>query len=109
MPLISIPRPFQPDSMLTHYGVEDATAAGPWRTVTPAALPQSATRRRVEPSRLLDPAERKGASERGEEQNRAVGAVVQALRHAGIAASATGIRVQRGTLRRKRRTRRMLR
>jgi CRISPR-associated protein Csb2 len=83
------------DSMLARYGVESATAACRWRTVTPAALPHSATRRRIEPSRLRDPAEQKRATERAEEHNRAASAVVQALRHAGIAATATEIRVQR--------------
>jgi len=83
------------DSMLAHYGVGNARAARRWRTVTPAALPQSAARRRIVPSGLRDPAERKGASERAEGQNRAAGEVVKALRYSGIAANATEIRVQR--------------
>jgi CRISPR-associated protein Csb2 len=83
------------DNMLAHYGIREAAAARRWRTVTPAVLPQSAARRRIEHPGLRDPANRKGASERAEEQRRAADAVVQALRHAGIAASATQIRVQR--------------
>jgi CRISPR-associated protein Csb2 len=86
--------PTADDSMLAHYGIREAMAARRWRTVTPAALARSAARRRIDPAQLRDPSERKGATERAEEQDRAAGAVVQALRHAGIAASTTRIRVQ---------------
>ena len=85
-------------TMLAHYGIQDATRARRWRTVTPAALPLSAARRRIHPGRLHNPAERKKAPERAAEQNRAAGAVVQALRHAGIAGSALQIQVQREPL-----------
>jgi CRISPR-associated protein Csb2 len=81
--------------MLRHYGIERAPPARVWRTVTAAALAQSAARRRIEPARLRDPAERKGAPERTAEQNRAACAVIQSLRHAGIADGVAAIRVQR--------------
>jgi CRISPR-associated protein Csb2 len=87
--------PAAANSMLSRYGVEDATAARRWRTVTPAGLPQSAARRRIEPSGFRYRAERKGGPERTDEQNRAAAGVVQALRHAGIGANATEIQVQR--------------
>jgi CRISPR-associated protein Csb2 len=63
--------------------------------VTPVALPQAAARRRIEPSRHREPAEWKGAAERGAEEGRASAGVVRALRHAGIDVSVTGLRVQR--------------
>ena len=81
--------------MLRHYGIDPAYPARVWRTVTPAVLPQSAARRRMDPTCLGDPADRKGASERTTEQNRAAAAVIQALRHAGVGAGVTAIRVQR--------------
>jgi CRISPR-associated protein Csb2 len=84
--------------MLRHYGIEQAYPARVWRTVTPAALPQSAARRRIDPIRLRELAERKGASERMAEQNRAADAVIQGLRHAGIRATVTAIQVQREPL-----------
>jgi CRISPR-associated protein Csb2 len=68
--------------MLAHYGVEDGRPTRAWRTVTPAVLPQQAARRRVDPARRR--AEAKGGAERAEEEGRAVSAVIQALRHAGI-------------------------
>jgi CRISPR-associated protein Csb2 len=78
--------------MLDHYGVDHRNGvsyrARVWRTVTPAALPKSAARQR-------DPAERKGGPERAEEQERAAGAVIEALRHAGIGTRTTDIRTQR--------------
>jgi CRISPR-associated protein Csb2 len=73
--------------MLRHYGIDSVTAAASvWRTVTPAALPQSAGRRA---------SRRKTAPERVEEETKAAAAVVQALRHAGIATRVTAVRVQR--------------
>jgi CRISPR-associated protein Csb2 len=81
------------DGMLDHYGIDRSACV--WRTVTPAALPRAATRGRIGPSRLPDRAERKGAYERGEEQNRAASAVAQALRHVGVGAGVATIRVQR--------------
>ena len=81
--------------MLRHYGIESAQPACVWRTVTPAVLAQAAARRRIDQTRLHDPAERKGAAERTAEQNRAAGAVIQALRHAGVTRHISAIRVQR--------------
>ena len=66
-----------------------------WRTITPAALPQTAARRRIDPRRLRDPAEQKGAPERAEEQGQAASAVIQAMRHAGVTVAVAAIRVQR--------------
>lgn len=78
-----------------HYGIgqDDAQTRRLWRTVTPAALPARAARRRIDPARTGP--EAKGASERLAEEARAVGAVAQALRHAGIATPVEFIRVQR--------------
>lgn len=77
------------DDMLGHY-------IGPgrrWRSVTAVALPESARRRRIDPARRqLDP---KPASERITEEGRASAAVRAALRHAGVVAPATFLRVQR--------------
>jgi CRISPR-associated protein Csb2 len=99
-------------SMLWHYGVHDRrNDARHWRSVTPIALP--ASRRRIDPERLRDelraaggagPAnlkEAKRASERAAEEEAAIGAVVQALRHAGVTAKPDSIRVQREPLTRR--------
>jgi CRISPR-associated protein Csb2 len=80
------------ESMLLHYGMADR-GFDLWRTVTPAALPESARRRRIDPAR--GPAEAKGGAERAAEQSGAAGTVVQALRHADIRTRADVIRVQR--------------
>jgi CRISPR-associated protein Csb2 len=91
--------PSPDNGILEHYGIDQRDGIDRrtrvWRTVTPAALPQIAARRRIDPTRLRDPAERKGAPERIAEENRSAGAIVQALRHAGVGASVTAIRVQR--------------
>jgi CRISPR-associated protein Csb2 len=83
--------------MLSHYGLDEALAASLWRTVTPAALPQQAARRRIDPARKR--AQAKGGVERHTEETAAAeaaaSAVVQALRHAGVAARPEAIRVQR--------------
>ncbi len=81
------------ESMLTHYGVTHRTRSRVWRTVTPAALPVYAKRRRIDPARQA--AEAKGGGERAAEQARAAGAVVQALRHAEVRTAAEAIRLQR--------------
>lgn len=78
-------------TMLEHYGIEDAARL--WRTVTPAALPERAARRRVDPRRIRE--EAKGGAERLREHAAAEWAVLQALRHTGIGASVETIRVQR--------------
>lgn len=80
------------ESMLKWYGVNGETFLH-WRSITPAALPETAQRRRIEPSRRISEAKR--GAERATEQKRAVAAVVQALRHAEIPARADIIRVQR--------------
>ncbi len=78
---------------LRHYGVEDDNPHSLWRTVTPAALPESARRRRVDPARKDQ--EPKAGAERKQEQVRAAAAVCQALRHAEVRLRPEVIRVQR--------------
>lgn len=80
-------------TMLAHYGVDTDERHRQWRTVTPAALPETAARRRIDPRRLRE--EAKGGHERAREQNIAATAVFQALRHVGIDAQVSAIRVQR--------------
>lgn len=79
--------------MLKHYGIGDVPPARVWRTVTPAALPQQASRRRIDPARQREDA--KGSSERVGEEGRAVSAVPQALRHADVSQCSIAVRVQR--------------
>ena len=81
--------------MPEHYGVErnGKQTFHLWRTVTPAALPERAARRRSDPARRNETA--KGAKERLKEETRAAGAVRQALRHAGIETAVAAVRVQR--------------
>jgi len=100
--------PAEDDGMLDHYGIGDDRHDGRlWRTVTPAALPERAARRRIDPKKLrveLDGArltkamelkEAKGSHERVDEERRAAAAVAHALRHADISASVEAVRVQR--------------
>ncbi len=70
------------DSMLRHYGI-NAAAARLWRSVTPVVLPTPRLRGRA------------NGSARAAFQARAAGAVVDALRHAGVWAAAREIRVQK--------------
>jgi CRISPR-associated protein Csb2 len=104
----SVLTPADDDSMLRHYGIDEARGAAHrlWRTVTPAALPERAGRRRIDPGRLraevaaarggrAEFKEAKSSSERGEEETRAASAVMHALRHAGIPAPVEATRVQR--------------
>jgi CRISPR-associated protein Csb2 len=79
--------------MLRHYGIGDEASARTWRTVTPAAIPDAAGRRRIDPARKL--VEAKGGAERVQEQQRAAAAVIQALRHANVRTRVVWIRVQR--------------
>ncbi len=79
--------------MLPHYGIGDRDGHRRWRTVTPAALPDSAMRRRIDPDHKLD--EAKSGQERAQESAKAGAAVVQALRYAGVSVRAEAIRVQR--------------
>lgn len=81
------------DAFLRHFGLEVERPHRVWRTVTPAALPEGARRRRIDPARKRE--EPKGGDERAREQARAAGAVRQALRHAGVGANVEAIRVQR--------------
>lgn len=83
--------PSDDSTMLRHYGTD--VLARRWRTVTPAVLPETAKRRRIDPLRVAE--EAKGGTERATEEARAVAAVVQALRHAGVRSGAEAIRVQR--------------
>ncbi len=85
--------PTDDEAMQKNFGFDEAFRI--WRTVTPAALPEKAARRRIAPERIRDCAEQKGASERIEEEARAAYAVRQALRHANIDEPVETIRVQR--------------
>ncbi len=78
---------------LRHYGMDDDGGHRVWRTVTPAALPEDARRRRVDPTRKS--ADAKAGRERATEQARAAAGVCQALRHAGVRTGAEAVRVQR--------------
>jgi CRISPR-associated protein Csb2 len=78
--------------MPRHYGIGDDLFRR-WRTVTPAALPECAARRRIDPARRRE--EAKGGAERAAEEQRAAAAVRDALRHAGVATPVESIRVQR--------------
>lgn len=75
-------------AMPRHFGVslseQPAETSRFWQTVMPAALPVHTTRSRMQSS-----------SERLAEEQRALFAVHQALRHAGIEAKVTSLRVQR--------------
>ncbi len=84
--------PTETHDMLRHYGIDAGRPRRRWHTVTPAALPQ-ARRRRIDPARRLD--EAKGGAERAQEETTAAGAVLHALRHAGITARPSDIRIQR--------------
>jgi CRISPR-associated protein Csb2 len=81
------------EHMLAHYGVTNQIRSRVWRTVTPAALPESARRRRIDPARVA--AEAKDGLERAGEQGRAAAAVAQALRHIEVRDQVEAVRVQR--------------
>ena len=81
------------ENMLTHYGIDTDKLYRIWRTVTPLALPESAARRRIDPNQRPEAAKR--GAERTEERVRAAGAVMQALRHAGVRSSIQQLRLQR--------------
>ena len=83
--------PSEAEGMLKHYGVDDRFRI--WRTVTPAALPESVRRRRIDPTRVAE--EAKGGAERSDEQKRTAAAVFHALRHAQVRCRPDEIRVQR--------------
>ena len=77
--------------VLKYYSAEKGATV--WRSITPVAVPESAGRRRIEPSRRI--AEAKPASEKSAEQNRAARAVIAALRHADVRSPVAQIAVQR--------------
>ncbi|WP_447972937.1 type I-G CRISPR-associated protein Csb2 [Nitrospira sp. Kam-Ns4a] len=87
------------EGFLRHYGLADAMSGAAqrghrvWRTVTPAALPEGARRRRIGPARKR--AAGKAGSERAKEEAHAAFAGCQALRHAGVRAGVEAVRVQR--------------
>lgn len=68
-------------------------------SVTPAALPLVAARRRIDPAKRREQA--KGAAERSQEEAQACVSVLQALRHAEIHVEVRSIHVQREPLSRK--------
>jgi CRISPR-associated protein Csb2 len=80
------------ESMLRWYGLAGQTYVR-WRTITPAALPEIAERRRIEPTRRT--AEVKRGAERAGEQQQAANEVIHALRHANLPTNVDAIRVQR--------------
>jgi CRISPR-associated protein Csb2 len=71
------------DGFLRHFGLEEATAYRLWRTVTPAALPAFAGRRRRQTG--LDPARKLAI---------AAVAVFHALRHAGVRTKVKTMKLQ---------------
>lgn len=79
--------PAADDAMLQRY----LRPSAEWRSMTPVALPTA--RRRIEPDRRTE--EAKGAPERAEEERAAIGAVHQALRHAGVRAQVAAVQVRR--------------
>lgn len=81
------------EGFLRHYGVTDDGGHCVWRTVTPAALPEQAHRRRIDPARRLQ--EAKAGDERSREILQAAVAVRQALRHAGVRTAVETMRLQR--------------
>ena len=81
------------EGMLRHYGINENVGAHTFYTVTPAALPATAARRRIEPTRKLE--EAKKGTERLKEQQSATGVVLQALRHTDVRTAVEEIRVQR--------------
>jgi CRISPR-associated protein Csb2 len=91
--ILDILTPSTDESMLRHYGLGTRARDRVWRSVTPVALPESAKRRRIEPTRMA--AEAKDGTERADEQGRAAAAVVQALRHSEVRTRAEMIRIQR--------------
>lgn len=79
------------ERMQRHYGFDQKHRI--WQTVTAAVLPESTARRRIEPTRQTD--EAKAARERIQEESRAIGAVLQSLRHTGVETPVAHIQVRR--------------
>lgn len=82
--------PARDQGMLFHY-IPAEPGERVWRTVTPTALPVA--RRRIEPTRMA--VEAKNGRERAEEELKATGSVLQALRHAGVRSRVAQIKAQR--------------
>jgi len=80
------------DRMLSHYGL-DGTKHKTWQTVTPAVLPESVGRRRIDRTRKHE--EAKSATERAGEEMRAAAAVLHDLRAVQFLPQLDAIRVQR--------------
>jgi len=83
------------DAMLRSYRTPKGLGCKRWHTITPAALPEKAMRRRINPAHLAENAEWKSAQERLDEEARAVNCVLASLRHAEVRTAIRGIRVQR--------------
>lgn len=81
------------EKFLRHYGLKDDKCHRVWRTVTPAALPEHARRRPMDPARRRD--EPQKGRERAGKHARLAAAVCEALRHARVDASVEVLRVQR--------------
>jgi len=81
------------EEFLRHYGLAEDGGHRVWCTVTPAALPEDARRRRIDPARIRE--EAKTGLERAKEQAKAASAVCQALRHAGVRSRVVSICLQR--------------
>lgn len=81
------------DSMLERYCIGEGMSSRLWRSVTPLALPESAARRRIQPTKQHEQA--KAGHERLSEHRRACHEVAQALRHAGIRHRVASMHVQR--------------
>lgn len=79
--------------MLAHYGIGEKAWGRIWRTVTPAALPETAGFYRIDLA--CKTMEAKGGQQRLQKHTRAAIAVMQSLRHAGIRPRVNAIRVQR--------------
>lgn len=78
----------RPD-MMDHY----IGPAHDWQSVTAVVLPEHARRRRIDPAHRVEQA--KVARERMDEEARAVAAVHEALRHAGVIGTAVQVQVRR--------------
>lgn len=81
------------EGILRHYNINEDVRVHTFYTVTAAALPETAARRRIEPRRRLE--EAKNGVERRKEERSSAEAVLQALRHAGVRTAVQEIRAQR--------------
>lgn len=81
-----------PEEFLHNHFVSERGATT-WRSITALALPDSAKRRRIDPTRQKEEAKR--AREVLHEEASAVGAVLSSVRHAAVPARAVRVHVQR--------------